>query len=77
MSRRVTTPVVVALTPEYVDQVCRLLIFANVGIEPGLVRQVLFGAAGAVESCGHCHDDPPFGHTCPRCRRTSKGTDHG
>ena len=22
--------------------------------------------------CDHCHDDPPRGHTCPRCGTVSK-----
>jgi hypothetical protein len=23
-------------------------------------------------ACGHCHDDPPWGHTCPACGLRSR-----
>lgn len=30
---------------------------------------------GSACNCTHCHDDPPAGHTCPRCGATTTRED--
>lgn len=43
----------------------------------GDLRVTQLARSGA---CAHCHDDPPAGHTCPRCGTESASreeVDHG